>query len=237
MAGNTVQNMPITNKLLAALPAKEYARLLPRLEPFSLNFGEVLYQPDDIISDVYFPDSGIVSLLSPSEKHTEMGVGMIGNEGMMGLPIFLGGSKSGNLAIVHGAGKALKMNAVDLLNVCGLGGVLPRLLQRYTQLFITHITQILICTRFHRIVSQFVCRLLMTQDRVEGNVLPITHAALANLLGVRREAITKIAGNLQQQRLISYNRGNLTILNRAGLEAVVCPCYGIVKKEEQNFLL
>ena len=236
MSENTIQNIPIANKLLAALPAKEYQRLLPRLEPFDLNFGETLYQPNHIINDVYFPDSGVVSLLSTAEGRTMMGVGIIGNEGLLGLPVFLGASKSRNLAVVHGAGRALKMKSVDLLNICELGGILPCLLQRYLHLFITQLSQILICTRFHRIESQFVCRLLMTQDRIETNELPITHAVLSNLLGVRREAVTKTAGNLQQQQLITYNRGNLTILNRAGLEAAACQCYGIVKKEYDNYL-
>ncbi len=118
------------------------------------------------------------------------------------------------------------MKSVDLLNICELGGVLPSLLHRYTQLFITQISQILICTRFHPIESQLVCRLLMMLDRIETSVLPITHWTLSNQLGVRREAVTQTAGKLQQRQLISYHRSSLTILNRAGLEAVACPCYG-----------
>jgi CRP-like cAMP-binding protein len=236
MSENTFQNIPITNKLLAALPAKEYERLLPRLEFFALNFGETLYQPDDIINDVYFPESGVVSLLSTSEGNAKMGVGMVGSEGLVGLPVSLGVSKLRNLAVVHAAGRALKMKSVDLLNICELGGVLPRLLQCYTHLFITQLSQILICTRFHRIESQLVCWLLMAQDRIQSNELPITHGVLSNLLGVRREAVTQTAGKLQQRQLISYRRGSLTILNRAGLEAAACPCYAVIKEEERKFL-
>lgn len=224
------------NRLLAALPEKEYERLLFRSEPFDLNFNETLYQPDGIINDVYFPESGFITLLSTAERRASIRVAVIGNEGLIGLPVFLGTSKSINLAVVEGAGTALKMKSVDLLNICELGGVLPYLLRRYTNLFITQINQILICTRFHPIESQLILCLLMTQDRTETSELSLTHESLSKRLGVRREAVTKIIGTLRQRELITYNRGNLLITNRIGLEVIACSCYQSIKKEEQNFL-
>lgn len=237
MQVNTVQNLPISNKILALLPAKEYQLLLHRLEPVSLKSGEILYQPDDFIANVFFPTSAVVSLLSSHEGQTQMSVAMIGNDGMVGLPAFFGMSVLGKQAMVSGAGSAMKMKTIDFLDSCESSGVLQGVLQRYTHLSITKLSQLFVCSRFHRIESQLVCWLLMTHDRIEtSDALLIKQANVAKLLGVRREAVTQAAGKLQKQQLISYNRGHLTILNRAALEAIACHCYGIIRAEEQQFL-
>ncbi|MGI8811223.1 MAG: Crp/Fnr family transcriptional regulator [Pyrinomonadaceae bacterium] len=225
-----------SNKFLSALPKREHERLLPHLEICDLNFGDILFEPDDLIEHVYFPVSGIVSLISLATGHAKISIGMIGKEGIVGLPVYLGSSRAQRSAVVHGAGKALRMKSVDLLNICELGGVFPSLLNRFTNLFITSLSQILICTRFHGIELRLVCWLLMAQDKLDNDRLQITQGALSCALGVRREAVTKAIGNLQQQRLIDYNRGTLEVVDRSRLEAAACPCYAVVKAAEKEYI-
>jgi CRP-like cAMP-binding protein len=240
MLNETLQNIPIadpmTNQILSMLPAKEYGQMLSLLEPVSFTFGEILYQPSDLIENVYFPISGIVSLLSSSERNTQMSIAMIGREGIIGLPAFHRIGVLGYQAVVTIEGSALKMKTIDFLDSCESGGVLHGLLQRYANLTITRMSQLLVCSRFHPIESQTVCWLLMTHDRIQQNELPVRQADTAKLLGMRREAITLIMGKLRKQQLISYKHGLLTIVNRAGIEAIACPCYGIIKAEEESFL-
>lgn len=220
-----------TNRLLATLPRKEYQRLLPSMEETPLIFEKVLYEPGGVILDVYFPTSGIVSLLAAVEDRATLEVGLVGREGMVGLPVFLEVKTSGNRAVVQGAGSALKMKASALRRECADGGALPRLLRRYSHSLLTQISQTAVCNRFHPIEARLARWLLMTRDRIGDDQFQITQEFLSNMLGVRREGVNKAAGILQQKHLISYSRGALTILNGAGLEATACKCYRIIKEE------
>ena len=219
------------NHLLAALPAKEYQRLLPKLEEVSLTYAATIYEPGDVIRRVYFLNSGIISLLSSVEERSLLEVGIVGNEGFIGIPVFLGVKTSNNRAIVQGAGAALTMKTADFLAECKNGGALPRLLQRYTHSLMIQISQSSVCNRFHAIGARLARWLLMTGDRMMSKDFQITQEFLSNMLGVRREAVNKSATHLQQNGLISYSRGKVSILDRAGLEAAACRCYFIIKAE------
>jgi CRP-like cAMP-binding protein len=229
---NTLRAPP-TNRLLAALPKDEHRRLLPNLEPFPLEFGEVIYEPGDLIRHVYFPTSGIVSLLAAVEDRATLEVGIVGREGMVGLPVFMGVKISHNRAVVQGAGVAMRMKTAAFRKECDNGSSLPRLLRRYTHSRLTQITQGAACNRFHPIDARLARWLLMTRDRMGTDEFQVTQEFLSNMLGVRREGVNKAAGALQKQKLISYSRGTLKTLNRAGLEAVACQCYGIIKEESR----
>jgi CRP-like cAMP-binding protein len=218
-----------TNRLLATLPKKDFERLLPKLEEIPLLFEDVLYEPGAVILDVYFPTSGIVSLLAAVDDRATLEVGLVGREGMVGLPIFMQVRTSGNRAVVQGVGTALKMKAKAFQKECNDGGSLPRLLRRYSHSLLMQISQTAVCNRFHPIDARLARWLLMTSDRMNADEFQLTQGFLSNMLGVRREGVNKAAGMLQQQGLISYSRGALTILNRAGLEAIACQCYKIIK--------
>jgi CRP-like cAMP-binding protein len=226
-----VKSPPIANKLLAALPKKEYQALQSRLEETPLVFEEFIYRPNELISDVYFPNSGIISLLAGVNAHGTLEVGLVGNEGMLGLSYFLGANSSGNRAVVQGAGSAMKMKATALRKQCDKGGALPRLLQRYAHSVLTQITQSAVCNQFHSVDARLARWLLMTHDRIADDEFQLTQEFLSNMLGVRREGVSKAAGKLQKRNLITYSRGRLKVLDRAGLEATSCGCYEIIKKE------
>lgn len=236
MSKTTKLRAPPTNRLLAALPKDEYQRLLPKLEPFPLVFGEVIYEPDGLIRNVYFPTSGIISLLAAVEDRATLEVGIVGREGMVGLPAFMGVKRTGNRAVVQGAGAALRMKATAFRNECENGGSFPRILRRYTHSRLTQIAQGAACNRFHPIDARLARWLLMTRDRMGADQFQLTQEFLSNMLGVRREGVNKAAGALQQQNLISYSRGDLLILDRVGLKAIACQCYGIIKAEYDTFL-
>jgi CRP-like cAMP-binding protein len=236
MSVNTFQNIPVGNKMLAALPAKEYRRLAHKLEPFDLKFGQTIYESNESIKDVYFLNSGIVSFLTEIETRSTLEVGLVGNEGMVGLSTFLGTTKSPNSAVVRSTGMAWKMRAADFLKECKENGSLLRVVHRYTHLLLTQLSLIGACNRFHPIVKRLACWLLMTSDRIEVDKFHVTQRFISDMLGVRREAIALAASSLQEKQLISYSRGNLSILNRTGLEAFACKCYSIMKEEEQNYL-
>jgi len=204
------------------------------LEEIPLTFAKTFYVPGDIIRHVYFPNSGIISLLSAVEERSLVEVGIVGNEGFVGVPVFLGVKTSNNCALVQGAGVALEMKTADFLAECENGGALPRLLQRYTHSLIMQISQSAACNRFHPIEARLARWLLMTSDRMESDEFQITQEFLSNMLGVRREGVSKSATQLQQNELINYSRGKITILNRAGLEAVACRCYFIIKEEYEK---
>ncbi len=223
------------NRLLAALPAKEYERLLPKLEEISLTYAETIYESGDIIRHVYFPDSGMVALLTRVAEGDILEVAVAGNEGIIGLPVFLGVETSSHQVIVKGDGTALRIKTEDFLKECGRGGALPKLLQRYTHALLMQVSQTVACTRFHLIKERLVCLLLMMHDRMKADKFKITQEFLSKMLGARREAVNKSATNLQQNKLISYSRGEISILNRAGLEAAACGCYFIVREEYKNF--
>jgi CRP-like cAMP-binding protein len=233
MSRATALRVRPTNRLLAALPKDEYQRLLSNLEPFPLIFGEVIYEPGDLIRHVYFPTGGIISLLATVEDRATLEVGLVGWEGMVGLPAFMGVKISRNRAVVQGVGAAMKMKASAFRKECDNGGSLPRLLRRYTHSRLTQIVQGATCNRFHPIEARLARWLLMTHDRMGTDEFQLTQEFLSNMLGVRREGVNKAASALQRQHLISYSRGTLTTLNRAGLEAVACQCYAIIKEESR----
>lgn len=232
----TLRAPPTTNHLLAALPKDEYQRLLPKLQPFPLVFGEVIYQTGDVIRNVYFPTSGIISLLAAVEDRATLEVGIVGREGMVGLPAFMGVKTSGNRAVVQGAGSAMRMKAAAFRKECDNGGSLTRLLRRYSHSRLTQIAQGAACNRFHPIDARLARWLLTTRDRMGADEFQLTQEFMSNMLGVRREGVNKAAGALQEQNLISYSRGNLLIEDRVGLQAIACNCYGIIKAEYDTFL-
>jgi CRP-like cAMP-binding protein len=224
------------NGLLAALPRSEYRRLLPSLKEVPLLFGKILCEAGGPIRDVYFPTSGIVSLLAAVEDRSTLEVGIVGREGMVGLPVFMGVQTSHNRAVVQGAGSALTMKATVFRKECAGYDVLPRLLLRYSQSLWTQLSQSAVCNRFHPIEARLARWLLMTGDRMKADEFHIRQGFMSNMLGVRREAVNKSAGKLRQRGLITYSRGNLTILSRAGLRAAACQCYPIIKAEYGRFL-
>ena len=228
---------PPTNHLLAALTKNEYLELLPDLEQFPLIFGELIYQRGSVVRHVYFPTSGIVSLLADVDEGGSLEVGIVGREGMAGMSAFMGVKISPNRVLVQGAGSALRMKATTLRTMTENDGSLSRLLRRYSYSLWAQLSQSSICNSYHPIDARMARWLLMTRDRMESNEFLITQDFLSSMLGVRREGVNKAAGKLQQQRLISYTRGTLTILRPRDLTALVCKCYGIIKKEYDNSAL
>lgn len=228
------KKLSVPNQLLAALPRKTYQELRQQLEEVPLVLEEILYQPNVLISDVYFPNSGIVSLLAGANERSSLEVGLVGNEGMVGLSVFMGVNSSLNRAVVQGTGLAMKMKAMVFRKECNKGGALPRLLQRYSHSLMTQITQSAVCNQFHSINARLSRWLLMTHDRMGNDEFQLTQEFLSNMLGVRREGVSRAAGDLQKQGLIRYQRGRLQVLNRPGLEAASCPCYGIIRDESQS---
>lgn len=221
------------NALLGGLTTKEYQRLLPHLQEMRLEFGATVYQAGDLISDVYFPNSGIVSLLAGELERATLEVGLVGREGMVGLPIFMGVSTSRSRAVVQGDGVALKMKAATFRKECNSGSALLGPLRRYTHSLLTQITQVAVCNQFHSIEARLARWLLMTSDRMNEDEFPITQEFLSHMLGVRREGVSRAAAVLQRRKLISYSRGNLKILARGALEATSCACYQIIKDEAE----
>ena len=225
---------PIANSLLAALPGKDYQRLLTGLEPVTLTFGEILYEPGKPIRHVYFPSDCLVSLLTLADGHLALEVGMVGREGMLGIPVALGINDSPVRALVQGTGTALRMTSARLRGELGKSEPLQRELNRYIHERIVQITQTAACNRFHPIEGRLARWLLMTRDRMVSNHFSMTQEILGHMLGVLRVAVTNAAGALQQRKLISYSRGEISILDGNGLEAAACQCYQVVKNGYQN---
>ncbi|HKB67755.1 MAG TPA: Crp/Fnr family transcriptional regulator [Pyrinomonadaceae bacterium] len=225
---------PIANELLAALPKKEYQALQSQMEEIPLVFEEILYRPEALISDVYFPNHGVISLLAGLNERATLEVGLVGKEGVLGLAVFMGVNASHNRAVVQGAGSAMKMKAAAFRRECNNGGALPRVLQRYTHSLLTQITQTAVCNQFHSIEARLARWLLMTHDRIEADEFQLTQEFLSNMLAVRRECVNKAAGKLQKRNLIRYSRGRLKVLDRAGLERISCGCYEIIKDESSR---
>jgi len=221
---------------LASLPKDEYQRLLPGLKRTILSFGDVLYDPGDTISHVYFPNDSIISLLSAVAERSTLEVGMVGNEGMAGLSVFMGVNVSRTRALVQGAGSAMRMTSAAVRQEAKQMGSLHRLLHRYTHSLLTQISQSSACNRFHTVEARLARWLLMTSDRLGADEFRLTQDFMSNMLGVRREGVNKAAGVLQTRKLIRYSRGKLKILNRAGLERVSCVCYAIIKAESDAYL-
>jgi CRP-like cAMP-binding protein len=227
---------PTVNRLLATLPKKEYERLLPGLKRITLTFGEVLYEPGDTIKHVYFPNNSIVSLLSALSERSTLEVGMVGNEGMAGLPIFMGVKVSRTRALVQGAGSAMRMTSATVRDEANRLGALHRLLHRYSHSLLTQVSQSATCNRFHSVDARLARWLLMTSDRLGMGEFRLTQEFMSSMLGVRREGVNKAAGALQTEKLIRYSRGVITILNRRGLEANSCECYALIKSESDEYL-
>ena len=217
------------NSLLAALPRKEYQLMLPKLQLVTLTFGEVLYSPDEAIKHVYFPTNSLVSLLTLVLEHQALEVGMVGREGMLGIPLALGLSNSPVRALVQGSGMALRMTAEDFRHELQRSVHLQREVYRYTFELMSQITQTAACNRFHQIEARLARWLLMTRDRVRSNQFYLTQDLLGDMLGVRRVGVTQAAGDLRERKLIHYSRGQISILDGKGLEAVACQCYQVVK--------
>jgi CRP-like cAMP-binding protein len=225
----TIKRVPIANSLLAALPSRDYQHLLSGLEPVALTFGDILYEPAAAIRHVYFPNDSLVSLLTLVEGHLALEVGLIGREGMLGISLALGINISPVRALVQGSGTALRMKSARFLQELQHSPVLRQEIYRYTHVLMAQITQTAACNRFHVVEARLARWLLMTRDRVRSDEFRLTQEFLAHMLGVRRVGVTKAASALQRQRLISYSRGNIKILDRKNLEAASCPCYEIVK--------
>jgi CRP-like cAMP-binding protein len=224
------------NRLLAALPAKEYQRLQPELEPVDMAFAQVIYAPGDTIRHVYFPNNSIVSLLAAEPFHSSLEVGMIGNEGMTGISVFMGVKTSRTQALVQGCGTAVRMKAATLRKESDQVGAFHSLLLRYTHSLLTQMSLSSACNRFHTLNSRLSRWLLMTHDRIGTDEFRLTQDFMSHMLGVRREGVNKAAGQLQKKKLVSYSRGHMAILNRAGLEKLSCTCYGIIKAETDGTL-
>ena len=216
------------NELLAALPVKTYRRLLPRLEQIDLVFGERLYSPGDTFTHAYFPESGIISVLAVVDNDSMLEVAIVGADGMVGLPVYLGVKVADNRAIVQGDGHALRMTVADFEKECESSEDLSRIMRAFTYTIVKQIARSAVCNRFHGIESRLARWLLMTQDRMRSSEFKITQEFLSYMLGVRREAVNKAATGLQRQQIISYVRGNMSILDRQGLESLVCNCYGFI---------
>jgi CRP-like cAMP-binding protein len=225
------------NRLLAALPADAFDRLLPDLKLISLPLGKVIYEPGVELEQVYFPTPGcIVSMLYVMADGASAEIAVVGCEGMVGIALFMGGDTTPSRALVQSAGPAFRLPAAPLKKEFERHSGLQLLLLRYTQALITQMSQTAVCNRHHS-VDQQLCRwLLLSLDRLASNELTMTQELIANMLGVRREGVTEAAGKLQDQALISYSRGRITVLDRPGLERQVCECYAVVKREYDRLL-
>ncbi|MGA8006522.1 MAG: Crp/Fnr family transcriptional regulator [Burkholderiales bacterium] len=227
---------PDKNLLLAALPAADYERLLPDLEPVPLPLGMVLYEPGDRMAHVYFPVAGIVSLLYVMENGASAEIAVTGNEGLVGVSLFMGGESTPSSALVQSAGHAYRLGAEILQREFERGGELQHLLLRFTQALITQMAQTAVCNRHHTVEQQLCRWLLLSLDRLPSNELRMTQELIANMLGVRREGVTEAAGRLQDAGLIRYQRGLITVLDRPKVEQRVCECYAVVKRETDRLL-
>jgi CRP-like cAMP-binding protein len=224
------------NLLLAALPDAAFQRWLPHLELMDLPLGHVLYESGTTERNVYFPTSAIVSLLYVMENGDSAEIAVVGNEGLVGISLFMGGNSTPSRAVVQSAGKGFRLNARLMKEEFDRAGPAMHLLLRYTQALITQMSQTAVCNRHHS-VDQQLCRwLLLSLDRLSGNELVMTQELIANMLGVRREGVTEAALKLQNAGLIRYARGHIKVLDRAGLEERSCECYEVVKKEYDRLL-
>ena len=225
-----------TNLLLASLPNAVRARLRSDLKPVALALGDVVYEPGTAISHLYFPTSAVISLIYTMEGGATAEMGLVGNEGVAGIAVFMGGDTTPNQAVVQVAGGALRMGANAMLAEFRRGGPFQLALLRYTQALITQISQTAVCNRLHPIEKRLCRWLLLTRDRVPSEELIMTQDFIAHMLGVRRESVTAAAHRLQSAGLIRYARGHITILNREELEGSACECYRVVKTELDRLL-
>ena len=224
------------NKLLSVFPVEAQGRILPHLELVPMSSGQVLSEPGSILRHVYFPIDCIVSLLYVTESGASAEVSVIGNEGMVGVPLLMGGESMPSHAVVQSNGWAYRLPAQQLKDEFGRHEAVQSLLLRYTQALLTQIAQTAVCNRHHKIDQQLCRWLLLSLDRLPSNRLTTTHESIANMLGVRREGITDAAGKLQGLQVIEYRRGRITVLDRPRLETLCCECYSVVKREVDRLL-
>lgn len=227
---------PLDNHLLAALPEAVQARLFIHLELAALPLGQVLYESGDELRYVYFPTDSIVSMLYVMENGASAEISMVGNDGLIGISLFMGGDSTPSRAVVQSAGSAFRLPGWRLKEEFNRHGEFLLLMLRYTQTLITQMAQTAVCNRHHSIDQQLCRWLLLSLDRLPTNRLSMTQELIANMLGVRREGVTEAAGKLQKQGVIEYNRGQITVLNRPKLRQLSCECYAVVKKETDRLL-
>jgi CRP-like cAMP-binding protein len=227
---------PHDNHLLASLPAADLERLASHLESFPLRLGETLYGPGDELQHAYFPTTAVVSLLYVTESGASAEIASVGNEGLLGISLFMGGGTTPSSAVVQTAGVSYRLNANVLQREFQLGGNTQRLLLLYTQALVAQIGQTAVCNRHHSIEQQLCRLLLLTLDRLPSNKVVMTHELVAGIFGVRRESITAAAGNLQRAGVLSYRRGHIAVTVRAALEAGTCECYAVIKRVFRRLL-
>ena len=227
---------PRMNQLLAALPAPEWARWQPLLELVDMPLGKVLYESGATLSHVYFPINAIVSLLYVMENGASAEIAIVGNEGLVGISLFMGGESTPSRAVVQSAGSGYRLRANAMKDEFNRAGPVLHLLLRYTQALITQMTQTAVCNRHHSLDQQLCRWLLLSLDRLDGADLVMTQELIANMLGVRREGVTEGAIKLQEAGLIRYHRGHITVLDRPRLEQRTCECYAVVKREYDRLL-
>jgi len=236
MAPKISQEHVRTNYLLASLKDGDLERMIPNLSVVDFELGAVLYEAGEKMDHAYFPTTAIVSLLYIMESGSTAEIGIIGNDGIVGLSLLLGGETTTNRAVVQSAGSALKITAAELKAEFKLGNEMHDLMLRYTQALMTQISQTAVCNRLHPIDQQLCRWLLLSHDRLHSDKLVMTHDLISNMLGVRREGITLAAQKLAARRLISNRRGTMTVIDRDGLEAAACECYEVVKTEYDRIL-
>ena len=224
------------NQILGALPEEEAARLLPQLKPVEFPLGMSVYESGDVQRYIYFPTNSIVSLLYVLKSGASAEIAVVGNEGAIGVALFMGGETTPSRAIVQSAGAAYRLSSRALKQEFNRHGQMLHLLLRYTQSLITQMAQTAVCNRHHSLDQQLCRWLLLSLDRLSGTRLNMTQELIANMLGVRREGVTTAAGKLQKQGVIHYSRGHITVIDRPKLEAMACECYAVVKKETDRLL-
>jgi len=227
---------PAQNHLLAALPEADFERLRPHLELVPMPLGEALYESGGRLQHVYFPTTAIVSLLYVMEDGASAEIAVVGNDGILGISLFMGGETTPSRAVVQSAGFGYRLRSQVIKTEFSRAGALMHLLLRYTQALITQMAQTAVCNRHHSLEQQLCRWLLLSLDRLESSQLNMTQELIANMLGVRREGVTEAAGKLQREGMISYNRGHITVLDRPALERTSCECYAVVKKEFDRLL-
>lgn len=227
---------PSQNHLLAVLPADVIERIIPRLELVPMPLGHVVYESGSRMSYVYFPTTCVVSLLNELSDGAPAEIAVVGNEGVVGISLFMGSETATNRAVVISAGDAYRLPGQSITAEFNRAGPMQHLLLRYTQALITQMAQTAVCNRHHSLEQQFCRWMLVSMDRLSSNRLVITQELIANMLGVRREGVTEAAGEMQRAGLIKYSRGHITVLDRAGLEKRACECYAVVKKEAERLL-
>ena len=230
MAMGAADRAPVDNRILAALPRPDYQRLVSKLEPVRLAFGEVLCEPADEVRYVYFPGESLVSLLTVVDRRLALEVGLVGREGVVGTAFAMGTGASPVRALVQAAGTALRMETAAFRKEFRLSSALQRELHLYNHSLMVQFAQTAACNRFHVVAARLARRLLMTRDRLNSDQFRLTHEFLGHVLGVRRVGVTKAAHALKKRKLIDYSRGNIAILNGRGLESAACSCYEIFKE-------